>query len=60
MILSARLAALFRPSPAPLLRLWRRRAATRRQLSRLSAWQLADLGLAPDAAEREARLPFWR
>lgn len=43
-----------------LLRLWRRRSRTRRQLARLDARLLDDVGLDPATAEREAALPFWQ
>ena len=38
---------------------WRRLAAERRQLSRLDARLLRDIGLDPQAAEAEAARPFW-
>lgn len=42
-----------------LFRLWHCRQSTRRQLARLNAWELADIGCDPLLAEREAAKPFW-
>lgn len=42
-----------------LCRLWHRRQTTRRQLARLNARELADIGCDPLTAEREAAKPFW-
>ena len=43
-----------------LLREWRRRYRSRRELRALSAYQIRDFCLDPMAAEREAAKPFWR
>lgn len=40
--------------------LWRSIASERRALGDLDAHLLADIGLDRDAAEAEARRPFWR
>lgn len=52
-------AALVRRSRA-LVRLWLRRARTRRALAELDDRLLRDVGLDPMTAREEARLPFWR
>ena len=31
----------------------------RRRLARMEPWRLADMGIGPDAARREAARPFW-
>jgi uncharacterized protein YjiS (DUF1127 family) len=41
-------------------RTWRRRVETREHLAALTAWQLQDVGLAPELVEREIHKPFWR
>jgi len=41
-------------------RLWHRRAATRRQLSRLDDRALADIGISRQAAQEETARPFYR
>ncbi len=38
---------------------WSVRKRTRRQLSRLNAHELQDIGLRPEQAMQEATLPFW-
>ena len=43
-----------------LVRLWLRRARTRRALAELDERLLRDVGLDPMTAREEARLPFWR
>jgi uncharacterized protein YjiS (DUF1127 family) len=43
-----------------LLRRWRERAHTRRQLCELNDHILQDIGLIRDALLREATRPFWR
>lgn len=43
-----------------LVRLWLRRARTRRALAELDERLLRDVGLDPMTARAEARLPFWR
>lgn len=43
-----------------LLDTWTFRAHSRRELARLDAFQLADLGLDPVDAAHEATKPFWR
>ncbi len=55
------------PAPAAVaLRLavvivkWDMRHRTRRALMRLDAHELADIGLTPDDARREAALQFWK
>jgi uncharacterized protein YjiS (DUF1127 family) len=45
---------------AALVALWRRRARTRVQLSRLPPEILRDIGIGEREAEVEARKPFWR
>ncbi len=40
--------------------LWQERRRGRAELSRLSAYQLKDIGLAPGDAYAEAVKPFWR
>jgi uncharacterized protein YjiS (DUF1127 family) len=52
-------AALVRRGRA-LVRLWLRRARTRRALAELDERLLRDVGLDPMTAREEARLPFWR
>ncbi len=42
-----------------LFRQWHRRQTTRRQLARLNARELADIGCDPLLAEQEAAKPFW-
>lgn len=42
-----------------LLRLWHWRARCRRELSTLTAKQMYDTGLNPDAVWRESKKPFW-
>ena len=39
---------------------WQRRVDDRRALARLDARLLADIGIDPVEARREARKPFWR
>ena len=39
---------------------WLHRVRSRRVLLTLSARELGDIGLTPEAARREAALPFWR
>jgi uncharacterized protein YjiS (DUF1127 family) len=39
---------------------WRRRAAGRRQLARMSAWERRDIGITRADALWEAGKPFWR
>ena len=39
---------------------WVTRRRTRLALEHLEAWQLRDVGLTPDAAQREARKVFWQ
>jgi uncharacterized protein YjiS (DUF1127 family) len=43
-----------------LVRLWRERARTRRQLCQLDEYELHDIGLTRSAAQWEAAKPFWR
>ena len=60
---------LLQPNPAMVLRMnvgrdrlqryWLR-YRTRRQLARLSAEQLRDIGLTVEQAYRESQVPFWR
>lgn len=40
--------------------LWHDRARQRRQLSKLTSYQLDDIGISPSAAAYEADKPFWR
>jgi uncharacterized protein YjiS (DUF1127 family) len=42
------------------LREWRRRSASRRELARLDARTLRDIGLDPGVVDYELRQPFWR
>lgn len=53
-------AAEFRRRGAALLRLWLRRARTRRHLAELDERLLRDVGLDPLTAREEAGRPFWR
>ncbi len=46
------------PIGLPLAR-WIATARQRRALAALDAERLADLGIAPEAARREAKRPFW-
>lgn len=39
---------------------WRDRVEQRRHLSRLTPWELDDVGIGRDAAAAEAARPFWR
>jgi uncharacterized protein YjiS (DUF1127 family) len=43
-----------------LFRLWRRRAADRRELRRLDQRTLRDLGISPAQLEYDLSRPFWR
>lgn len=43
-----------------ILATWRRRARERRELSRLDARTIRDLGLSPGEIQFEADKPFWR
>ncbi|MEQ9327320.1 MAG: DUF1127 domain-containing protein [Rhodospirillales bacterium] len=43
-----------------LIRLWRHRMVTRRSLVAMETRLLADIGLTPEEARREARRPFWQ
>jgi len=43
----------------PMVRVWRHRAISRRQLSNLNAVLLEDIGLSPDQARIECAKPFW-
>lgn len=43
-----------------LLRLWRRRARTRRHLAELDSTRLADIGLCEIERRNECAKPFWR
>jgi uncharacterized protein YjiS (DUF1127 family) len=43
-----------------LLRMWRRRYVTRRQLRLLDAHGLADIGLDANTRDREIAKPFWK
>ncbi|MCB1773104.1 MAG: DUF1127 domain-containing protein [Gammaproteobacteria bacterium] len=38
---------------------WWQRARQRRQLAEMEDWQLRDIGLARETAQREAARPFW-
>ncbi|HEY4165829.1 MAG TPA: DUF1127 domain-containing protein [Reyranella sp.] len=42
------------------LDIWRRRARGRRQLARMSARELRDIGCTQSDAHREINKPFWR
>lgn len=42
------------------LRLWEQRAKQRRDLARLDLDLLRDIGVAPEAADKETAKPFWR
>ena len=50
---------LFRAALA-LVGQWRERARQRRQLARLDARMLRDIGVTAAEAERECEKPFWR
>ncbi|WP_300029902.1 DUF1127 domain-containing protein [uncultured Roseobacter sp.] len=39
---------------------WATRRRTRQTLKQLSTWQLADVGLTPEMADKEASKVFWR
>jgi uncharacterized protein YjiS (DUF1127 family) len=43
-----------------LFGVWARRAVERRELSRMNAHQLHDIGVRADEGRREAEKPFWR
>ncbi len=43
-----------------LARAWSERRRSRRDLSRLDARLLRDIGLAPGEAMRESQMPFWK
>lgn len=43
----------------PLI-LWVQRARQRRVLREMEDWQLADIGISREQAEREAAKPFWQ
>jgi uncharacterized protein YjiS (DUF1127 family) len=42
------------------LRMWRERRATRRELARIDARCLRDVGIAPELVTYEIAQPFWR
>jgi uncharacterized protein YjiS (DUF1127 family) len=42
------------------LDVWEQRSAERRELSRMNAHQLHDIGVRADEARREVQKPFWR
>lgn len=44
--------------PAQMLGWWQR-AQQRRQLAEMEDWQLRDLGISREMADREAARPFW-
>lgn len=48
------------PALRQLVRSWRLRAKARRDLSRLDAHMLRDIGLDARSAESEAARPFWQ
>lgn len=48
------------PALLSLLRLWRWRLERRHELSTLTARQMRDTGLDPEAVWRESRKPFWK
>ena len=39
---------------------WQRRADSRRRLAAMDSRMLADMGITREAAEREAKKPFWQ
>jgi uncharacterized protein YjiS (DUF1127 family) len=45
---------------AGTLRLWRGRRAARRELARIDARSLRDVGIAPEQVAYEISQPFWR
>ena len=45
---------------AVTLTTWDNRRRSRHALAKLDPQQLADIGITPEAALREASLPFWR
>lgn len=51
---------LLRTPATPLWRQWQRNYTTRKTLRRLTAVQLADIGVSPDQAQAEARRWFWQ
>lgn len=48
------------PRLLQLLRLWRQRARTRRQLAALDDHQLSDIGVSRSERMNELSKPFWR
>ncbi|MBO6724840.1 MAG: DUF1127 domain-containing protein [Rhizobiaceae bacterium] len=57
---AVRFAGSLRLEPLSLLARWYDRHLQRRVLAELDARMLADIGLTPNEAAREARKPFWR
>lgn len=57
---AVRFAGSLRLEPLALLARWYDRYLQRRVLAELDARMLADIGLTPNEAAREARKPFWR
>jgi len=60
---NARRASVFHPSMLELVELvgtWLSRARQRRDLAKLAAEHLADIGVSQSAARQEAEKPFWR
>jgi uncharacterized protein YjiS (DUF1127 family) len=49
-----------RPTLAGLLKLWEDRRTSRQALAEMPDHLLADIGVDPLEARREARKPFWR
>jgi len=54
------LLAVFSLTFAACVTKWVTRRRTRLTLDQLDAWQLQDVGLTPNAAQREARKVFWK
>ena len=57
---AARFAGSLRLEPFAVLTRWYDRYLQRCVLAELDARMLADIGLTPNEAAREARKPFWR
>lgn len=57
---AARFAGSLRLEPFSVLACWYDRYLQRRVLAELDARMLADIGLTPNEAAREAGKPFWR
>ncbi len=58
--LTSRASSLSMLQLAKLLRLWSQRASQRRHLITLTARELEDVGISPEAAANEASKWFWQ